>query len=314
MARWGPGKAHRAGLTAIDPFRMFPDDAAAERWFEAQRWPDGRFCPDCGSTNTVVVKNRKPTPCRRRDCRGHFSVRKGTVMQSSKVGLQKWVIALYVMTTGTEGTSSMKPCRALGIGQGTAWFLMQRIREGFMQGVGRPFPGPVEADETCIGGKRKNMPKARRETLSGRGAVGKGAGAGAEDRVTKRVSAAVVPARDGATLQGFVRARARAGAVVCTDDAAACRGMTGFEHEAARHSVGEYVRGEARTNGVESFRALLKRGCQGTFHHLSEKHLGRYAAEFADHHNVRDFDTKDQMALLARGMNGRRLRYADPIA
>ena len=314
MAEWGPGKAHRAGLTAVDLFKMFPDDAAAERWFEAQRWPDGQFCPDCGSTNTVVVKNRKPMPYRCRDCRGHFSVRKGTVMQSSKVGLQKWVIALHMMTTGIEGTSSMKLCRELGIRQGTAWFLMQRIREGFMQGVGMPFPGPVEADETYIGGKRKNMPKAKRETLSGRGAVGKVAVAGAKERATKRVSAATVPATDTPTLQGFVRARARAGAKVYTDDAAACRGMVGFEHEAAKHSGGEYVRGEAHTNGVGSFWAMLKRGYQGTFHHLSEKHLGRYVAEFAGRHNVRDFDTKDQTAMLARGMNGKRLRYADLIA
>ena len=142
MAKRGPGKAHREGLTVIELFKMFPDDAAAEKWFEMQRWPDGRFCPDCGSTNTVAVPSRKPMPCRCRDCRGHFSVRKGTVMESSKVGLQKWVIALYMMTTGLKGTSSMKLYREVGIRQATAWFLMQRIREGFDMGAGLPFHGP----------------------------------------------------------------------------------------------------------------------------------------------------------------------------
>ncbi len=131
MAKRGPGKAHREGMTVIELLKMFPDDAAAEKWFEAQRWPEGRFCPDCGSTDTVPVASRKPMPHRCRSCRGHFSVKKGTVMQSSKIGLQKWVIAIYMMTTGLKGTSSMKLYREVGIRQATAWFMMQRIREGF---------------------------------------------------------------------------------------------------------------------------------------------------------------------------------------
>ena len=167
MAKKGPGKAHREGLTVIELFTLFPDDAAAEKWFEEQRWPASRFCPDCGSVNTVAVKSRKPMPYRCRDCRNHFSVRKGTVMQSSKIGLQKWIIALYMMTTGLKGTSSMKLYREVGIRQGTAWFLMQRIREGFDLGEGLPFPGPVEVDETYIGDKRKNMPKAKRNAAHG---------------------------------------------------------------------------------------------------------------------------------------------------
>lgn len=221
MAKRGPGKAHREGLTVIDLFKMFPDDAAAEKWFQMQRWPDGRFCPDCGSINTVTVPSRKPMPYRCRDCRGHFSVRKGTVMQSSKVGLQKWVIALYMMTTGLKGTSSMKLYREVGIRQATAWFLMQRIREGFDMGAGMLFPGPVEIDETYIGGKRKNMSKANRKALTGRGAVGKTAVVGAKDRATNRVAARPVEATDAPTLQGFIGEHAAPGATVYTDEARA---------------------------------------------------------------------------------------------
>ena len=102
MANRGPAKPHRAGLTVIELFGLFPDDAAAKRWFEAQRWPHGRFCPDCGSTNTVEVKNRNPMPYRCRDCRHHFSVHKGTVMQSSKIGLQKWVITVPTLSSHTD--------------------------------------------------------------------------------------------------------------------------------------------------------------------------------------------------------------------
>lgn len=316
MSAKAPGRSHREGITIIELFRMFPDDAAAEKWFEAQRWPDGRrFCPECGSLNYAHVKNSKPMPYRCRDCRSHFSVRKGTVMQGSPLGLQLWVIAIYMMTTGIKGTSSMKLHRELGITQKTAWYLMQRIREGFLEGVDKPMPGPVEVDETYIGGKRKNMSNAKRRMLknTGRGPVGKVAVVGAKDRATKRVAAQVVDSTDGATLQGFVAHNAGSEAMVYTDDASAYKGIPN-RHETVKHTVKEFVRGQAHTNGIESFWALFKRGYVGTFHQMSKKHLHRYVREFAGRHNIRDLDTLEQMAYLSRGMVGKRLRYEELIS
>lgn len=206
----------------------------------------------------------------------------------------------------------MKLHRDLEITRKSAWHLAHRLRKAF-EAEGGLCAGPVEADETYMGGKRKNMPKAKRKTLEGRGAVGKAAAA-AKERATNRVSADALPATDGATLQGFARARTEAGATVHTDDAAACRGMAGFEHEAVRHSAGEYARGMAHADGMESFRAMLKRGYHGACHHVSPKHPGRYVDEFSGRHNVREDDTEDQMAHVAKRMVGRRLRYRDLAA
>ena len=304
-------------MTVIQLLKMFPDDATAEQWFEKQRWPKGRFCPDCGSTNIADVASRKPMPYRCRDCRGHFSVKKGTVMQSSKLGLQKWAIALYMMTTGIKGTSSMKIYRELGIRQATAWFLMQRIREGFLEGSEKPFPGPIEADETYVGGKRKNMSNGKRKELQGigRGGVGKAAVVGVKDRKTGKVSARHVETTDALDVAGFVAEKTALGATVYTDEAKVYNILGHwYDHETVKHSVGEYVRGMAHTNGVESFWASLKRGYHGVYHRFSPKHLPRYVNEFAGRHNIRPLDTIDQMRSVAKGLEGKRLRFTDLTA
>ena len=159
------------------------------------------------------------------------------------------------------------------------------------------------------------MPKSKRQGLKGRGAVGKAAVVGAKDRTTKRVSARVVEHTDATTLQGFVRERTAPGAKVFTDESRAYKGLgNGFGHEAVNHSVGEYVRGMAHTNGIESFWSMLKRAHKGTFHKISPKHLQRYVNEFAGRHNVRDYDTLDQMASVVIGLVGKRLMYRDLTA
>ena len=304
----GPGKSERQGISLMQLADMFPNEESARKWFEKQRWPGGAHCPHCGSGNVAPVASLKPMPYRCRDCRKHFSVKTGSAMAESKIPLRKWAFGIYLCATSLKGVSSMKLHRDLNITQKSAWFMAHRIREAF-EAEGGLFAGPVEVDETYIGGKRKNMPKAKRKTLEGRGAVGKVAVAGARDRATNRVNAAVVPATDGATLQGFVRTNAEAGATIYTDDAAAYRGMAGFDHEAVQHSVGEYVRAQAHTNGMESFWAMLKRGYHGTFHHFSAKHTQRYVNEFAKRQGLRECDTIAIMGAFAAGMIGRRLTY-----
>ena len=319
MAHKAPGRSHRKGMTVFELLETFPDDDTAEKWFEEQRWPEGRFCPHCGSTNTREEKDRKPMPYRCKDCRGHFSVKHGTVMQSSPLGCRKWAVAIYLMATGIKGTASMEVYRQIGVRQATAWSMMHRIRESFDAGEGLPFPGPVEADETFIGGKRKNMSKKKRRELkeagAGRGTVGKTAVVGVKNRETKEVRATVVPVTDTPHVAGFVATHTQDGAKVYTDEAKVYNALDPwFDHESVNHSVGEYVNDMAHTNGMESFWSLLKRGYHGTFHHISPEHLHRYVNEFAGRNNIRDLDTADQMSTLAQGMVGKRLKYADLTA
>ncbi|MCY4555138.1 MAG: IS1595 family transposase [Chloroflexi bacterium] len=143
--------------------------------------------------------------------------------------------------------------------------------------------------------------------------LGKTIVAGVKDRPSKRVSAAVVEYADKLTLQNFVTERTADDATVYTDQSRAYKDLP-REHDTVTHSVGEYVKGDASTNGMESFWSLFKRGYHGTFHHLSEKHLPRYVREFTGQHNIRDLDTIDQMAALVQGIVGKRLRYRDLVA
>ena len=257
--------------------------------------------------------------CREKGCRKHFSVRSNSVMQSSKLGYQTWAVAIYLLTTSLKGVSSMKLHRDLGITQKSAWHLAHRLRMTWAKTPGAveppPSKGSVEVDEAYFGGKRKNMSNAKRKALKdagvGRGSVGKTAVVGVRNRATGEVDAAVAERTDGATLKGFVLAHSREGETVYTDESAAYEGLP--VRESVRHSTSEYVRGQAHTNGIESFWAMMKRGYVGTYHKMSPEHLGRYVDEFAGRHNMRPLDTSEQMALVARGLLFKRLQYKELI-
>ncbi len=310
-------KAHeivRTGMPLVEFFGRWPDDIAAEAWFEGRRWPNGPVCSHCASVRVSKVASRRPMPYRCRDCRKHFSVMSHTVMHGSKIGAQMWLLALFLILANPKGRSSVQLAADLGVTQKTAWHLGHRIRAALVDGQMPGFEGPVEVDETYIGGKARNMhAKRRAERIHGRGPTDKTPVVGVRDRASKRVAAQPVERVAHRTLIEIVKATTKPGAAVFTDTHRGYDHLSalGFRHAKVMHNVGEYVRGEVSTNGIENYWSLLKRTYLGTYHYWSPEHLGRYVVEHSFRYNRRSDHVLARMGEAAAAMEGRSLTYRE---
>ena len=182
-------KSHREGISMVELFQMFLDDATSEAWFVKRRWKDCIRCPHCGSDNVQTGARHKTMPyrCREKECAKRFSAKTGTVMEGSKLGFQVWMIATYLLSTSLKSVSSMKLHRDLEINQRSAWFLAHRLRVALAE-KGSVFKGSVEVDETYFGDCRKTKSNSERKELTGRSPVDMAAVVGAKDRETNKVA------------------------------------------------------------------------------------------------------------------------------
>ena len=306
-------------LPITDLMDLFPDEQAAERWFEKLRWGTSGIitCPRCLSWATKETPNRKPQPYWCKRCRRHFSAKTDTVMSGTKLGYRTWALAIHAFVSAPKGVSSIQTCRDLGISQKTAWFLNHRIREAFSDedcdefDDYELFEGPVEVDETYVGGKARNMHVAARQRNREKPNFGKAIVVGLRDRKTKRVRAAVVTKANRKQLQRFIKDRTYRSTTVYTDEAKAYQKGLEREHGTVNHKRWQYAHGDCYTNGIESLWATLKRMHKGIYHSMSDKHLQRYLDEVCGRHNMRSKDAIRQMHEVVAGMVGKRLLYRE---
>jgi transposase-like protein len=282
------------------------------------RWPDGKIiCPRCSSEKHYFIKTRKLWLCR--GCNKQFTLKVNTIFEDSPLGLDKWMTAFWMLVSCKNGISSMEIHRALGITQKSAWFMLQRLREALKEskfGRGK-IGGPgseLEADETFVGGKMKNMHKDKRVKINQLGDKFKGKAVvqGIFDRDARKIRATVVPNIKRETLQNEILRNVKYGSTVYTDDAVGYETLSyRFVHDVVNHAE-TYVRGRVHTNSLENFWSLLKRTLRGTYVAVEPFHLDRYVDEQVFRFNNRkDKSDSDRFALAMSQVAGKRLTYSE---
>lgn len=295
--------------TLLEAVRYFSDKQVCHDYLTALRWPEGVTCPHCGTAKPYYIKTRRIWRCRAKECAKQFSVKVGTIFEDSPIGLDKWLVALWMIGGAKNGISSYEVHRAIGVTQKTAWFMLHRIRLAMQTKSFEKLSGEVEADETYIGGKLSNKKGARRLACAkGRGAVGKAVVMGLLERKGE-VRTKVVKDAKRTTLHPEVRANVAPGSHLYTDFLASYTGLEQeYIHETINHAEA-YVRGNVHTNSLENYWSLLKRCIRGTYVSVEPFHLFRYLDEEDFRFNHRKNNDAGRFQLIAGNVVGKRLTY-----
>jgi transposase-like protein len=309
---------------------IFTDDNAARRHLEKIRWPEGPICPHCGSADQAKIrklkgKSHRPGLYQCNECREHFTVTVGSVMERSHIPLHKWVYAFHLMAASKKGVSAHQLHRMLGITYKTAWFMAHRIREAMRpNSAAEPMGGTgkvVEADETYFG----DIPEAKRRKVktSGRPFSKDKRGIGHKRAIVALVERGGsvrtfhVGVADKHTVTKIVTENVAHESRLHTDESKLYFGSDKVfaSHETVKHSAKEYVRGDVHVNSAEGYFSIFKRGMRGIYQHCAEKHLHRYLAEYDFRFNHRvalGFDDGERAAKALKGAEGKRLTYRQP--
>jgi transposase-like protein len=300
----------------------FADADNCLEYMAAHRWPSGVVCPTCGRTDVTFLKTQRKWQCKSAHAKRQFTAKVGTVFEDSPLSLEKWLPAVWMVVNCKNGISSYELHRALGVTQKTAWFMLHRIREAMRNGsflkIGGSNSGPVEVDETFVGGKTKNMHRERRLRMqTAEKTYQKTIVMGMLDRESRQVRAHVIPNVKRETLQNAILSQIEGGTTVYTD------GYQGYDNLAAKeyihatvNHVDEYVRGQIHTQGIENFWSLLKRTLSGTYVAVEPFHLDRYVDEQMFRYNNRatkdnPLNDTDRFAAVLMQLSGKRLTYAE---
>src|ERR1017187_7360216 len=299
--------------TLLEAIQYFADPDHCLNYMVSRRWPNGVECPTCGSKDVRFLANQRRWECKANHAKKQFSAKVGTIFEDSPIPLEKWLPAIWLLSSNRNGISSWELHRALGVTQKTAWFMLQRIRLAMQdENHGGKLGGEVEIDETYIGGKARNMHKDRRERVlggKGGGVVGKVGVQGILQRGGK-IKAAVIRDSKRGTLVPNINKHVEAGTHVFTDELQAYFGLqANFTHDVINH-MESYVNGNIHTDGIENFWSLLKRGLNGTYVSVEPFHLFRYVDEQAFRYNNRlPMEDADRFSVLVRKCVGKRLTY-----
>lgn len=296
--------ALRKFKTLVDLLLYFKDEQTCRDYLELIRWNGKIVCPykECKHDHVFKYTDGKRYKCAK--CQRQFSVKVGTIFEDSKISLQKWFAAIYLITSHKKGISSLQLHRDLGVTQKTAWFMLHRVRHTLLISPTEKLTGIIEADETFIGGKESNKHKSKQTAgTQGRSSLTKTPVLGIIERGGQLRAIKVLNTR-GYSLRPFIVNNVEFGSTIHTDEWWGYRGLSRiFKHQYINHGAGEYSKDGVHTNSIEGFWSLLKRGVIGIYHSMSDKHLQKYLDEFVFRYNTRGYSENFRFDAMLNNIN-----------